>query len=112
MTLAQQYPIGSTVLNLSQHLAKVVDHKHGMLVVEGIGAFAHVGKWMADPAKTTRLSDTHMGIAGKYEYFTFDGMLYRAPTINPVAPDGLRQGARPQMPLHLVDGEYLQALGL
>jgi len=112
MTLQQQFPIGSTVLNLDNHLAKVVGYHHNLLMVEGIGEFANVGKWLASPEKCTRLSNTHFGIAGKYEYFIFNNTLYRSPMSNPVAPDGFRSGGRPQMALHLIDSEYLRTLGL
>ncbi len=112
MTLAKQYPIGSTVLNLSHHLGKVVGYRNEELVIEGIGEFAQVGKWLATPEKTTRLSNGHFGLADKYEYFVHGKDLYRAPFVNPIGQNGLRQGARAQMAIHLLDAEYLSLLGL
>lgn len=112
MTIQQQYPIGSTIQNLGQALAQVIGYKDGFLAVEGVGQYADTGKWLADPAKSIRLSDGHLGIAANFEYFMIGEYLYRAPMTNPVMPNGYRGGARFQMPRRLVDGQYLDGLGL
>lgn len=105
------YPLGSLIQNAG-HIAKVIGYRNSFLIVEGVGASADIGRWLAALDNTIRLSDGHFGFAGKYEYFIFKDDLYRAPAVNPVGLNGLRQGARALMAKHLLDAEYLESLGL
>ena len=112
MTNQSSFPVGTQVQNFSQ-LCEVVEHHTAgtMLVVKGIGAYAHTGKWLASPDKCVELSDGHIGFSAGYEYFVKGTDLYRAWEMNPVV-GCYRQGARMQMPTRLCDVAYFETLGL
>ena len=114
------FPIGCEVYSLfnlygSKIKARVVGYKNDVgcthLVVEGIHHCSDLGKAIADPSKTLRLSKGHLGIAGKFEYFFIGNDLYRALTSNYIDVNGYRVRARFQMKKNLMDGEYLTSIG-
>lgn len=63
--------------------------------------------------QTQKESKGHIGFVAQYEYFVRNEILHRALKDNPIVADTeYRQGARPQMPIRLVDAQYLYLLGL
>lgn len=58
-------------------------------------------------------SKDHVGFVAQYEYFVKYEILCRALKDNPIVVGTVyRQGARRQMPIRLVDAQYLNLLGL
>ena len=113
MNLEKRFPADRNVIELGLLLGKVIGYQNGMLALKGVGAYANVGKWAADPDHCQRVSTGFMGFAGVYEYFVRGDCLYRVLATNPIVADNdYRMGARSHMALHLVDSDYLRVLGL
>lgn len=63
--------------------------------------------------QTQEQSKDHVGFVAQYEYFVRCEVLCRALKDNPIVIGTVyRQGARTQMPIRLIDAQYLYLLGL
>jgi hypothetical protein len=80
----------------------------------GVGSSNHCQEHTAQGRQLAELEDSinerstgHIATLGRYEYFEFNGQLYRALNSNPLDTRGIRQGARWQCPMSMA-GDYIE----